>query len=93
VQARLIQERSRALNPLKRQNIALEEEIAAMEARKTALEQAMADSNLYADTNAFLQLNNEYKALQTDLERHYAKWEGIQAEIEAIEADYKQKGL
>lgn len=92
-QARLIQEKSRTINPLKRQNSAIEEEIAAMERRKAELEKAMADSNLYADTNAFLQLNNEYKALQADLERQYAKWEGIQAEIEALEAEFKQKGL
>ncbi len=92
-QARLIQERNRVLKPLKIQNSAIEEAIATMETRKTELEQSMADSNLYTNTNAFLQLNNEYKALQTDLKRYYDEWEQIQAAIEAIESDYKQKGL
>lgn len=92
-QARLIQEKSRVLNPLKRQNSTIEEEIAAMEIRKTELEQAMADSNLYTDTNAFMQLNDEYKKLEARMEERYALWEEIQAKIEALEAEFKQKCL
>lgn len=92
-QARLLQEKGRVLNPLKRQTSTIEDDIATMETRKTELEQAMADANLYANKNAFLQLYNEYETLKTDIEKKYASWEELQAKIEAIEAEFRQKDL
>ena len=60
-QAKLIQERGRLLTPLKRQHSELEDRIEAMERRRSEIEQAMADSNLYADTDTFLQLTDELR--------------------------------
>jgi len=77
-QAKLIQERGRLLTPLKRQNSELEDRIEAMERRRSEIEQAMADSNLYADIDTFLQLTDEYKTLNERLEAKYMEWETLQ---------------
>jgi len=49
-----------------------------MERRRSEIEQAMADSNLYADIDTFLQLTDEYKTLNERLEAKYMEWETLQ---------------
>ena len=87
-QARIRQEKSRQLTPLKKEEEKAEVEIESLEKRKKELEKLMAEPQLYQDQEKFADCTREYKTLERRLERSYHKWEKIQAEIEAIVADF-----
>ena len=92
VQAELRQQKNREITPLKKIVARSEQEIEQLETRKTQLEQAMADPELYKDQDRFAELNNEYTALGRKLKRTYAEWEQAQAKAEEIEARYAGEG-
>ncbi|MFH1020287.1 MAG: ATP-binding cassette domain-containing protein, partial [Pseudomonadota bacterium] len=85
LQADLRQQKNREIAPLKKIVDRCEQEIEQLEIRKTQLEQAMADPELYQDQDRFAKLNNEYTALGRKLKRTYAEWEQAQAKMEEIE--------
>ncbi|MFA7382390.1 MAG: ABC-F family ATP-binding cassette domain-containing protein [Desulfurivibrionaceae bacterium] len=86
LQADLRQQRNKEIAPLKKIIDRCEQEIEQLETRKSQLEQAMADPELYQDQDRFAELNNEYTALGRKLKRSYAEWEQAQAKMEEIEA-------
>lgn len=88
VQAEQRQQKTREISPLKKIVDRCEQEIEQFESRKTQLEQAMADPELYKDQDRFAELNNEYTALGRKLKRTYTEWEQAQAKMEEIEARY-----
>ncbi|MFC1843263.1 ATP-binding cassette domain-containing protein, partial [Thermodesulfobacteriota bacterium] len=88
-QARIRLEKSKNLNPLKKEVALIEEAISSLESRKKELEQMMADPELYQDQDKFAGCSIEYKGIERKLERHYNKWEEAQAGIEAIESEYE----
>ena len=92
MQAELRQQKNREIAPLKKIIDRAEQEIEQLEARKTQLEQAMADPELYKDQDRFAELNNEYTSLGRKLKRTYADWEQAQAKMEAIEARFAGAG-
>jgi ATP-binding cassette subfamily F protein 3 len=87
-QAKIRQEKSRKINPLKKDVEKAEENIAGLETRKSELEQLMADPQLYQDQEKFAECSREYSSLERKLERLYQSWEELQTKIEAIESEY-----
>jgi len=88
-QAKIRQEKSRKLNPLKKRVEQAEEEIGKLETRKKELELLMADPHLYQDQDKFAECSKEYNALERKLERLYQGWEEVQAQIEITEAEFE----
>jgi len=88
-QARVRQEKSRKINPLKKDVEQAEENIAGMETRKKELEQVMADPELYRDQDKFAECSKEYISLERKLKRMYQRWEEVQAKIDAIESEFE----
>ena len=88
-QAIIRQEKSRKLNPLKKEAEKAEEQIAGLESRKKELEQLMADPQLYQDQDKFTECSKEYNSLERKLKRLYQRWEEVQAKIEAIESEFE----
>jgi ATP-binding cassette subfamily F protein 3 len=88
-QAKIRQEKSRKLNPLKKRVEQVEEEIGKLETRKKELELLMADPHLYQDQDKFAECSKEYNALERKLERLYQGWEEVQAQIETTEAEFE----
>ncbi|MHB8151203.1 MAG: ABC-F family ATP-binding cassette domain-containing protein [Desulfobulbia bacterium] len=88
MQAELRQQKNREIAPLKKIIDRAEQEIEQLETRKTQLEQAMADPELYKDQDRFAELNNEYTSLGRKLKRTYADWEQAQAKMEELEARF-----
>jgi len=88
-QAKIRQEKSRKLNPLKKRVEQAEEEIGKLETRKKELELLMADPHLYQDQDKFAECSKEYNALERKLERLYQGWEEVQAQIETTEAEFE----
>jgi ATP-binding cassette subfamily F protein 3 len=88
-QAKVRQEKSRKINPLKKEVEQAEENIAGLETRKNELEQVMADPELYRDQDKFAECSKEYISLERKLKRMYQRWEEVQAKIDAIEAEFE----
>ncbi len=91
-QARLRQEKSRLLSPLRKKNAETEREISSLEGRKAELEQSLADTDLYKDKDAFSRLNREYLEVKACLDMQYQRWEEVQSEIDEIEASFAGQG-
>ena len=87
-QAKIRQEKSRKLNPLKKEVAQAEEEIEKLEERKKELEQLMADPQLYQDQDKFAECGKEYNSLERKMKGLYQRWEAIQAQIETIESEF-----
>ena len=83
-QAKIRQEKSRKLNPLKNEAEQTEEKIEKLEARKKELEMLMADPHLYQDQGKFTESSKEYNSLERKLKRLYKRWEEVQAQIEKL---------
>jgi ATP-binding cassette subfamily F protein 3 len=89
-QAKIRQEKSIKLGPLKKEAVQAEEEIEKLEGRKKELELLMADPLLYQDQDKFAGCSREYNSLERKLERLYLGWEEIQARIESIESEFAE---
>jgi ATP-binding cassette subfamily F protein 3 len=89
-QAKIRQEKSIKLGPLKKEAVQAEEEIEKLEERKKELELLMADPLLYQDQDKFAGCSREYNSLERKLERLYLGWEEIQARIESIESEFAE---
>ncbi|MDX1775337.1 MAG: ABC-F family ATP-binding cassette domain-containing protein [Desulfobulbales bacterium] len=87
-QARIRQEKSIVLSPLKKEVAEAEKEIENLETRKKELEQLMADPQLYQDQDQFAECGREYSSLERKLTRLYEDWEETQARIEKIESEF-----
>jgi ATP-binding cassette subfamily F protein 3 len=87
-QARIRQEKSMLLGPVRKKIAKVEEEIEGLEDRKKELEIRMADPELYKDEQAFADSSREYKTIERRLDRHYYRWEELQAELEKKEAEF-----
>jgi len=79
------QEKAKELAPVKKAIANAEQEIERLEARKSQLEQALADPDLYRDQDRFAELSIEYTSVERKLKRQYTEWEQAQARLEAIE--------
>jgi ATP-binding cassette subfamily F protein 3 len=80
--------RNKKLGPVKTKLKAVETDIENLESEKTALEELLADPDLYQDQNAFAEKNILYKKVDTRLARSYQQWETLQAELDALELQF-----
>ncbi len=90
--ALLRKERNKKLGPLKKQVDSAEAEVEKLESRKTVLEQAMADPELYNDQEAFAERSREYHQVERSLKRAYLEWEELQEKIEKLETEMVDNG-
>jgi len=90
-QAKIRQEKSIKLNPLKKEVEQTEADIEKLETRKNELELLMADPLLYQDQDKFAGFSKEYNSLQRKLERLYQRWEEVQAQIETIDSEFEEQ--
>ncbi|MDH5299012.1 MAG: ABC transporter ATP-binding protein, partial [Desulfobulbaceae bacterium] len=90
LKAKLRQERNQTLGPLKKQAAKAEEEIERLEEEKLSLEKALAAPELYQDQVAFSARSKEYSEVTKRLERRYNEWERLQAQVEAMEAEFDE---
>ncbi len=81
------QERSRRLGPWLKKATEAEGMIEKLEEEKEALETKMADSELYADQNAWTNTSKEYDACKRRLERWYSRWEEAQEKIDEYQPE------
>ncbi len=79
------QERNRRLAPLRAAVAEAEKQIAALEERKSELEQILADPDTYNDQERFAELSREYNTVERRLDRWLSKWEERQARLEKEE--------
>jgi ATP-binding cassette subfamily F protein 3 len=87
-QAKIRHEKSKQLQPYKKEVEQTEKEIDIQESRKKELEQQMADPELYKDEAAFAESSKEYKSIERKLERQYQKWEEAQGQVDRIEEEF-----
>jgi len=80
--------RNKKLGPVKAKLKAVEADIEKLEAEKTALEELLADPELYQDQNAFAEKNILYKKVDSRLARSYQQWETLQADLDALELEF-----
>lgn len=81
-QARLREQGSKILGPLKKEAREHEKLVEKLEKQKSELEQLMADPELYKDQEKFMRKNNEYANLQERLKKAYVAWEDAQDRLE-----------
>ncbi len=83
-QAKLRQQETQALGPLKKEVVRLEREIETQEELKAKLEQCLADPELYQDQLKFTEKSKQYSVAERTLARTYAKWESAQEKLEEM---------
>jgi len=86
-EAELRQERYRLLKPLKNELQRLEPEISRAEAKKAALEAALADPKTYENEAQARSVNIEYREISSHIAVLYAEWAQAHEQIEEIEQD------
>ncbi len=91
--ARERQQLNQKLGPWKKKNEEAEREVESLEARKTELEQLMADPELYGDQEQWSAVSREYSQVERHLDRAYQRWEETQQAVEEIEQEFAQTGV
>ena len=82
---------SRKLKPLKKRLEDIESDIAAKEQRKEEIEDLMAESSFYDDSDKVKEISLEYENLKMELAEMMHKWEEIAGRIEFVESEYVRK--
>lgn len=82
---------SKKIKPLKKRLDSIEKEIEKKEERKAEIEEAMADSGFYDDSDRVKKISLEYETIKSDLADHLTKWEEIAGRIEFIEAEWAEE--
>ncbi len=88
IEAEKRQQKYKKLNPLQQKLDALEEKIEKREARKAEIEEAMADSDFYNDSDQVKELTMEYDKIKAELVEVYAEWEALAEQISKIEEEF-----
>lgn len=80
---------SKKLNPLKKRLETIESDVETKEARKAEIEELMAQTDFYDDSDEVKKISLEYESLKTDLIDLMHKWEEIAGRIEYVENEYE----
>jgi len=91
LQAKLRDEQNKRFGPLKKTAEQAEKLVEELEAKKSGLEQKMADPELYQNQDAFNETSRAYSDVERQLKRAYVQWEEAQAKVDALEAELAQK--
>lgn len=89
IKAKLRQEKSKKLGPIKSKIAKLEKDIEVLEDKKAELESALADPELYQDQDAFAEKSSDFKKTDQRLDRLYRQWEELQADLEELEIEFQ----
>ena len=89
LEAELRQKRYAATKPVTDQIARAEEAIGRYEARKAALEAALADPALYHDAEKAKQAQADYKEVRSQLEDAYWRWDKLTKELERIQKEFE----
>jgi ATP-binding cassette subfamily F protein 3 len=90
LEAQVRNEYFRAISPVKVRMTEIEQETAAGTTRIQEIEALMADPAHYKDSANVIAVNREYMALKEKMAQLTAEWEGLVAEAERIDADYRR---
>ncbi|MCB2203558.1 ATP-binding cassette domain-containing protein [bacterium] len=82
------QARYKKIKPLKNRLDRLERQVGELEQEKADTEAALADEATYRDEEKARQLTQKYREVSTALDDAFGEWEQLQAEIDAIDADF-----
>jgi ATP-binding cassette subfamily F protein 3 len=91
LEGQLRNEHYRAIAPVKQRIAEIEQETAANTARTQEIEAMMADPSHYKDSGNVIAVNREYGALKEQVAGLTAEWEGLVAEAERIDVDYRRR--
>jgi ATP-binding cassette subfamily F protein 3 len=91
LEGQLRNEHYRAIAPVRQRIAEIEQETAANTARTREIEAIMADPSHYKDSSNVIAVNREYGALKEQVARLTAEWEGLVAEAERIDVDYRRR--
>ena len=80
---------SKKINPLKKRMYEFESAIENHESRKSEIEEMMADTGFYDDTEQVKEISLEYESIKNELPELLNKWEEIAGRIEFIESEYE----
>lgn len=83
------QKRYQALRPILKKIETLEREIEAKEHRKTEIEEMMGVPDFYKNGESVKEITAEYKAVETELNDAYFRWNELTREQEKISAGFK----
>jgi ATP-binding cassette, subfamily F, member 3 len=82
---------SRKIKPLKKRMDNIEASVESHEIRKAEIEEMMADTGFYDDSEKVKEISLEYESIKNELAELLNKWEEIAGRIEFIETQYEQE--
>lgn len=81
---------SKKLKPLKKRLETIESDVETKEARKSEIEELMAQPDFYDDSDEVKEISLEYESIKTELVELMHKWEEIAGRIEFVENEYEE---
>jgi ATP-binding cassette subfamily F protein 3 len=91
LEGQLRNEHYRAIAPVRQRIAEIEQEMAANTGRIAEIEAMMSDPSHYKDSRNVVAVNREYVTAKEEVAKLTAEWEGLVAEAERIEADYRRR--
>jgi ATP-binding cassette subfamily F protein 3 len=91
LEGQLRNEHYRAIAPVRQRIAEIEQEMTADTGRIAEIETIMADPSHYKDSGNVIAVNREYATLKEQVARLTAEWEGLVAEAERIDVDYRRR--
>lgn len=91
IEAKKRQTKYKKLKPLQNRLEKIESRIEKLEERKTEIENAMADSDFYDDSEQVRQTTMEYDKLKAELVDVYSEWEELAMEMNEIEEQFSSE--
>lgn len=89
IEARMRQARYQKVKPLKNRLGKVESRIEKLEERKKEIEDAMADSKFYDNSEQVKETTMEYDKLKAELVEVYAEWEELAMKVSEIEEEFE----
>lgn len=91
IEAEKRQTKYKKLKPLQNRLEKIESRIEKLEERKTEIENAMADSDFYDDSEQVRETTMEYDKLKAELVEVYSEWEELAMEVSEIEEQFSSE--
>lgn len=89
-EAELRNRRYSATKELKESLARIEKEVERLEEEKSVLQEQLADSGIYADTNRLIEVQRRMKETEAALGECYTRWERAAADLEQAEAEFEE---
>ncbi|MGK7371127.1 MAG: hypothetical protein ACNS64_13035, partial [Candidatus Halalkalibacterium sp. M3_1C_030] len=89
IEAEMRQARYQKIKPLKNKLEKIESRIEKLEKRKKEIENIMADSGFYDDSEQVKETTMEYDKLKAELVEVYSEWEELAMKVSEIEEEFE----